>query len=74
MPSLRRKEKALTSGGVTSMESGIMSPREKHIKEMRRLEEAIEKTKSEKLKKDYGKALNRMRHELKIYDSYRRQK
>ena len=48
------------------------SPRELHIREMRRLEEAIGKTDSPKLKKDYGKALARMRHELKIYDSYRR--
>lgn len=49
-----------------------MTAREAHIAEMRRLEEAIAKTKSDKLRKDYGKALNRMRHELKIYDAYRR--
>lgn len=49
-----------------------MSPREQHISEMRRLEAAIAKTKSEILKRDYGKALKRMRHELKIYDSLRR--
>lgn len=49
-----------------------MSPREQHISEMRRLEAAIVKTKSETLKRDYGKALKRMRHELKIYDSLRR--
>ena len=50
-----------------------MSPRDRHIAEMRRLEEAISKTKSEKLRTDYGKALRRMQHELKIYDKYRRQ-
>jgi len=49
-----------------------MTPREKHIAEMRRLEEAIEKTESEYLKRDYGKKLRKMRHELKIYDAYRR--
>ena len=48
-----------------------MTPREKHIAEMRRIEKAIEKTSSWKLKNDYGKALKRMRHELKIYDSLR---
>lgn len=47
-----------------------MTAREKHIIEMRRIEKAIEKTSSWKLKKDYGKALRRMQHELKIYDSY----
>lgn len=51
-----------------------MTPREKHIAEMRRLETAIKQTKSESLKKDYGKALKKMRHELKIYDSFRREK
>lgn len=50
-----------------------MTPREKHIAEMRRLETAIKTTKSETLKRDYGKALKRMRHELKVYDSYRRE-
>jgi len=49
-----------------------MTPREQHIAEMQRLEEAIAKTKSDKLRKDYGKRLNRMRHELKQYDAYRR--
>lgn len=49
-----------------------MTAREAHIAEMRRLEEAIAKTKSEKLQKDYGKALKRMRRELREYDAYRR--
>lgn len=30
------------------------------------------KTNSDKLRKDYGKRLNKMRHELKVYDAYRR--
>ena len=49
-----------------------MTPREKHIAEMRRLEDAIDKTKSESLKTQYGKALKRMRHELKVYDALQR--
>ncbi len=48
-----------------------MTPREKHIAEMQRLAAAISKTKSEKLKKDYGKRLQKMVHELKIYDALR---
>lgn len=48
-----------------------MTPREKHIAEMQRLATAISKTKSEKLKKDYGKRLQKMVHELKIYDALR---
>lgn len=48
-----------------------MTPREKHIAEMQRLAVAISKTKSEKLKKDYGKRLQKMVHELKIYDALR---
>lgn len=51
-----------------------MTPREKHIAEMQRLAAAISKTKSEKLKTDYMKRLKKMSHELKIYDSYRREK
>lgn len=50
-----------------------MTPREKHIAEMQRLEAAIAKTRSEKLRKDYSKRLRKMSHELKIYDSYRRE-
>lgn len=49
-----------------------MTPREKHIAEMKRLEEAIAKTRSEHLKRDYGKRLRKMRSELKEYDAYRR--
>ena len=44
--------------------------REKHLCEMRRLSEAIQKTKSEHLKKDYTKAYGRMCRELKEYDEW----
>lgn len=46
--------------------------REQHIEEMRRLEAAIKKTRSNNLKIQYGKALKRMRHELKVYDALKR--
>lgn len=46
--------------------------REEHIKEMSRLQDAIKKSSSWKLKKDYGKALARMRRELQEYDRSRR--
>ena len=49
-----------------------MTPREKHVEEMRRLAMAIRKTSSPQLKRDYTKRLRKMSHELKIYDSYRR--
>jgi hypothetical protein len=45
--------------------------REKHIAEMERLKNAIDKTESEYLKRDYKKALKRMSAELKEYDRYR---
>ena len=45
--------------------------RNKHIAEMERLKEAIAKTESEYLKKDYSKALKRMKKELAEYDKYR---
>ena len=44
--------------------------RERHIAEMNRLEDAISRTKSYKLKRDYTKTLNRMRKELIQYDRY----
>lgn len=46
--------------------------REKHVTEMERLKNAIAKTKSEYLKKDYGKALKRMQAELREYDRYKK--
>ena len=45
--------------------------REKHVAEMERLKTAMEKTDSEYLKRDYGKALKRMQRELKDYDRYK---
>ena len=45
--------------------------REKHLAEMKRIKEAINKTKSPMLKRDYSKALNRMRQELYQYDLYK---
>lgn len=45
--------------------------REKHVQEMERLKAAIEKTKSPKLKRDYTKALNEMKMELKDYDRFK---
>lgn len=51
-----------------------MTPREKHVAEMQRLAAAISKTKSEKLKKDYGKRLKQMVHDLKIYDALREER
>ena len=46
--------------------------REKHVAEMERLKTAIDKTDSEYLKRDYGKALKRMERELREYDRYKR--
>ena len=36
------------------------------------MKEAINKTKSEKLKKDYSKAIARMKEELRCYDRFRK--
>ena len=46
--------------------------RDMHVAAMRRLQNAINKTKSEHLKRDYSKALVRMRNELLEYDRYMR--
>ena len=46
--------------------------REKHVAEMERLKTAMEKTDSEYLKRDYGKALKRMERELREYDRDKR--
>ena len=50
--------------------SGKATSRDKHIAEMQRLAQAIRKTDSPKLKRDYTIRLRRMSHELKIYDAY----
>ncbi|MED4061685.1 hypothetical protein [Priestia megaterium] len=45
--------------------------REKFVQEMKRMEEAIERTNSEYLKYDYTKALKRMKLELAYYDKFK---
>lgn len=45
--------------------------RDEYAAEIERLEAAIVKTKSEKLRTDYRKAVRRMRKELRDYDRYR---
>ena len=39
-------------------------PREQVVRECKRLKEAIRKTQSEKLRKDYGKRLKRLQNRL----------
>ena len=41
--------------------------------EIKRMQEAIKKSNSKKLKTDYTKAIMRMKKQLKIYDNYRKQ-
>ena len=41
------------------------------IREIFRLERAVYKTKSEHLRRDYGKAIKRLRRELAVYDQYK---
>lgn len=50
-----------------------MSKRDEFVAEMNRIEEAINKTNSPYLKRDYKKALIRMREELIEYDNYMNQ-
>ena len=40
----------------------------KHEAEIRRLEDAIRRTRSDRLRRDYGKAVRRMKKELRAYD------
>jgi hypothetical protein len=42
--------------------------REQHEAEIRRLEDAIRRTRSDRLRRDYGKAVRRMKKELRAYD------
>ena len=51
--------------------AGVDKARERHVKEMRRLQEAIEKTTSKSLVRDYVKALKRMIRDLEEYDRYK---
>ena len=45
--------------------------REQYAAEIRRLEDATRRTSSERLRADYGKAVRRMRKELRDYDKFR---
>ena len=45
---------------------------EHFINEIKRMEESIKKSKSEKLKTDYSKAINRMKKELRYYDKFKK--
>ena len=45
--------------------------RKNRVAESERRKTAMEKTDSEYLKRDYGKALKRMQRELKEYDRYK---
>lgn len=47
-----------------------MNSREKHIQEMKDLQEAIKRTKSPYAKRDFEKALKRKKRELREYDSW----
>ena len=47
--------------------------RERHVKEMERLQQAIKKTTSKHLIRDYVKALKRMARDLEEYDRYKAQ-
>ena len=53
--------------------AGTDKARERHVKEMRRLQAAIEKTTSKSLVRDYMKALKRMLKDLEEYDRYKAQ-
>lgn len=48
----------------------MSDPREAHIAEMNRLADALYRTESPYLKRDYQKALNRMERELREYDMF----
>ena len=50
------------------MTDGTEMTREDAVKECRRLTEAIRKTNSEKLKRDYGKRLRRLQKRLLFSD------
>ena len=48
-----------------------MTPREAHVAEIERIKDAIERTRSQKLKGQYKVHLRRLERELRIYDAYR---
>lgn len=47
-----------------------MTSREKHIAEINRMTDALAKTKSKHLIKDYKKGIARLKRELKEYDQW----
>lgn len=55
------------------MMAGTDKARERHVKEMRRLQDAISRTTSKYLVRDYVKALKRMIRDLEEYDRYKAQ-
>ena len=55
------------------MDKTMDKMRAKHIAAMDRLRDAIQRTDSEYIKRDYVKALKRMKRELAEYDRYRNQ-
>ena len=51
---------------------GVMTPRQKHLQEIKELKEAKDKTKSPYAKRDFEKALKRKKRELMEYDKWRK--
>lgn len=47
--------------------------REQFVSDMQRMEQALQNTTSPYLKRDYTKALKRMKRELEEYDNFRRE-
>lgn len=48
--------------------------RDRYVAEINRLKAARAKSNSKYLRKDYGKAISRMKKELAVYDMYKRSK
>lgn len=48
-----------------------MTPREAQVNEIERVKDALRRTRSEKLRKQYKIHLKRLQTELRIYDAYR---
>ncbi len=48
-----------------------MTPREKLIAEINRMEDAVNRTQSRHLKNDYQKGIKRLKRELAEYDRWR---
>lgn len=50
-----------------------MTPREKHCEQMKQIAMEIRRTPPSRRRNDLERQYRRMSHELKIYDSYRRE-